>query len=260
MRKILSFAAIVALSLFSCNKESSSSEYVGEVWFCMCDAATTAYQSVYLEVETISFTLDDAMTQWQSIDIIPEEIDLMQYRNGDSILVAIGGIAELEAATAVNFTLGDDSYAITSAGDTIVIDVSALSGGITCEISGIEPYDLVKYYVIIDVDLYRSLTYQSGDTITFTPGYVRAFFGSGTSAVYGYVLPRTTQSYIFAILDGDTISSTLTNPTIGNDFYIGGLGLGEYTIAAMPVDGSTGAKVDVDITYTSRQYAEIELE
>ena len=240
----LSFAAITALSLVSCDSSDDSGN-TAKLNVKLTDAPAK-YDAVKIDIKSVEINSDQS--GWNSFSVIkPGVYNLLDFRNGMDMLLAE---AELPAGriSQMRLVLGNNNSVVVDGVEYPLSTPSAMQSGLkfnwqqTLAAGG-------AYNVWIDFDAGRSIVKQGNGTYALKP-VIRTFSELTDGQIKGYVLPQEAKSLIHVINVNDTIATAL--PNADGFFMFKGLPSATYKVS-YDADASTGYgdvnKENVSVTY-----------
>lgn len=216
-----------------CSKKSTSPEENGVLRLYLTDSVGPIEQ-VNLTISRVSVhtSAGGDSTGWRVVNDSLATYDLIQLANGATALL---GETELEPGHYTQIRLlVTDSCQVVIDGESYPLHIpSGLESGVKLnhqfEIEAGKLYEL-----LLDFDTQRSIVLTDDGYLLKPVIRVVPLVISGT--ISGTVLPLEAFPYILATSDGDTIQTTLTNPTDGS-FSLIGLPEGDYDIHIEPTAG-----------------------
>ena len=241
------FIGTLFLGLFllsSCNNEDLDKK--AQVKFYITDApATKGYEAVYLDVQSIDYSLGGE--KWENLAIQPKTIELLQFNNGkDSLLsnIYLDSGAKIQQ---IRLRLGDKNTLLLSDGSTVNLKVpSGQTSGLKINVQSVADL-LGGYKVVLDFDASRSIVAQGNGGYHLKP-VVRAYIEANTSSIEGYLTPADKKIRVFTLnAAGDTIA-TVSDVENRNYFKIHGLFSGNYQVQVQDLVTGSFATLKADQT------------
>ncbi|TYP91976.1 Carboxypeptidase regulatory-like domain-containing protein [Fodinibius salinus] len=215
---LLTIIMTLAMGFTACDNTGSNGG-TGTMEVTMTDAPTN-YDSVNVTInkvrvnkkenaETDSTESDEEAEEngWVTIMNQQMKINLLELTNGNQIML---GSKELEAGTysQIRFILGDDNT-VTVDGQTHPLQTpSAKQSGLKLNVDA-EVENGVTYSLLIDFDVARSIVEKGNDGYLLKP-VLRAVNLAETGSIAGNVQPADFNTNVLAVLEGDTVTSTIT--------------------------------------------------
>ncbi|MFU8812150.1 MAG: DUF4382 domain-containing protein [Balneolaceae bacterium] len=226
----ISIIAIFGLVLFTgCSTSSDSG--TGTMQVLLHDAPADFDEvNVFIErVEANNTTGDEG---WVTIGEPNELFNLLELTNG--VFEEIG-LAELEVGTYRQIRLvvsRDQNSVVVDGTEHSMFVPSGAQTGIKLNVNA-EIREGIVYTLLLDFDAQRSVV-KTGQSSN--PGYqlqpvIRATNQAITGNIGGTVEPIEARAVLYAIANGDTLSTTIADETTGQ-FLLVGLTEGSYTVSA----------------------------
>lgn len=226
---LLTITIALALGFTACDSTGSDGG-AGTMEIMMTDAPAN-YDSVNVTINKVRVNKDeDAETDstesdgeaeeegWVTIMDQQMKINLLELTNGNRITL---GSEQLEAGTysQIRLILGDDNT-VTVDGQTHPLQTpSAQQSGLKLNVDA-EVEDGATYTLLIDFDVARSIVEKGNGGYLLKP-VLRAVDLAETGSITGNVLPTDFNTNVLAVLEDDTVTSTITADN--GDFEIIGL-------------------------------------
>lgn len=244
MRNSLSLFMLLLVVVFvtGCADRANSPDQTGTLQISLTDAPA-AFDAVNITFSEISAHID---SQWITVRRDPMTVDLLQWNNGQSIVI---GTADIPAGHYTQIRLKIQDANIVVDGQTLSLDVpsGAQSGLKLVHQFTIDPGS--TYDLIIDFDAQRSIVatgppnnptgYKLKPTLRVVP---RAITGS----VSGTVSNPESLPVVFAIAGTDTVTAAAVNGSSGY-FMLAYLPQGAYSVAISDMLGRSGAVSNVNV-------------
>ena len=237
---LLTFALTMLVGFTSCDSTNSNGG-TGTMEVTMTDAPAN-YDSVQVTINEVRVRKEndnnnDSDSEGDETDGESEEdgwttisdeqitVDLLELTNGNQIAL---GSEEIEAGNyeQIRLILGDENT-VTVDGETYNLQTpSAQQSGLKLNIDA-EVEDGATYELLIDFDAARSIVEQGNGGYLLKP-VIRAVNLAETGSIIGTVQPSDFKTNVLAIVNGDTVTSTITADS--GDFEIIGLGEDTYEV------------------------------
>lgn len=251
---LLTITITLAMGFTACDSTGSNGG-TGTMEVTMTDAPAN-YDSVNVTInkvrvnkeedaETDSTESDDEAEEngWVTIMDQQMKINLLELTNGNQIML---GSEELEAGTysQIRFILGDQNT-VTVNGQTHPLQTpSAQQSGLKLNVDA-EVEDGATYSLLIDFDVARSIVEKGNGGYLLKP-VLRAVNLAETGSITGNVQPTDFNTNVLAVLQDDTVTSTITAEN--GDFEIIGLAPGsDYEVVFDPSTGQYSDSTQTDI-------------
>lgn len=250
------FIAVFSLMFTACDSGTDindGTEGTGTLEVLLHDAPAD-YEEVNVFVERVEVNNAEDDTGWVEVGAPEETFDLLELTNG---AVEVIGSRELEPGkyNQIRLILNNEENSIVVDGQQHDLFVpSGEQTGVKLNINA-EIKDGITYTILLDFDASRSIVErgneQSGIDYLLKP-VVHATNKAASGNVAGKVEPVGSESFIYAIADSDTLSSTKVDSTDGS-FQLIGLEEGTYSISVDPNDSyqkkdTTGVEVSIGET------------
>lgn len=225
MKKILFFAAILSVGLFSCKKDKTG-DNTAHVSVRLTDAPGV-FGNVFLNVKSVVVVTDNGE---RTLDLKGGVIDILRFRNGRDTLIAD---ADIPAGTIqqVRLVLNDTGNRVVVGG--VSYDLTTPSG----QTSGVKlnVHDNltagVGYTLKLDFDVAKSIVLTGSGKYILKP-VIRAIAEATSGVITGMVSPAAASPSVYAIMGTDTVG-TMADAT--GKFYFPGLPAGTYNVRFEPV-------------------------
>ena len=244
MKKLLLLGLTFAAVLFSCEDEKNAKI---EVW--LTDAPGD-YQEVNIDLQAVEIHTSETAQEngWQSLDITPGPINLLDLTNGRETLL---GELELPGGkiSQIRLKLGDNNTIKVNDQVHPLSTPSAQQSGLKLQIHQVLA-EGISYKILLDCDAALSVHKSGADVYTLKP-VIRAITEAQDGAIKGTVVnPHETQVSISAFLGDATEAAATTTTDDEGNFLLRGLAAGNYRIVFDAGDGSslvekTGVAVDL---------------
>jgi hypothetical protein len=226
MKKILFFAAILSVGLFSCKKDNNSGNDMAHVSVRLTDAPG-AFGNVFLNVKSVVVVTDKGE---RTLDLKGGVIDILRFRNGRDTLIAD---ADIPAGTIqqIRLVLNETGNRVVVGG--VSFDLTTPSG----QTSGVKlnVHDNltagVGYTLKLDFDVAKSIVLTGSGKYILKP-VIRTIAEATSGVITGMVSPAAASPSVYAIMGTDTVG-TVADAT--GKFYFPGLPAGTYNVRFEPV-------------------------
>lgn len=244
---ILSFSIIFA----SCdNAGTGASGDTGTLEIQLHDAPAN-YEEVNVFIESVEINNAEEENGWEEFSNPEQTYDLLKLTNGATELL---GSKELPAGTyeQIRLILSSDGHNVVIDGEEHSMFVpSGEQTGIKLNVNAeIQPD--ITYTLLLDFDAGRSVVQrgnqQSGIEYLLKP-VISASNEAETGNIAGTVDPADSESFVYAIADSDTLSSTKADTSDGS-FKLIGLEDGSYTVSVDPTNESYQSKDTTGVEVT----------
>lgn len=239
MKKYLTWISllfVLTAIIIGCTK-STDSTGTGKLNIFLTDAPAN-YSSVNVVFSEISAHID---SDWVQILHEPEDIDLLQYSNGETFLLAS---EEIDAGHYTQIRLIIDSAYVTIDGNKEVMKVP--SGAKTGLKFG--PQFTIEegstYTLVIDFNADKSVV-KNGQGYALKP-HIRVIAKASSGSISGTVLNPSANPVATATKESDTFSTYVD--TLTGNFMLAFLPEGTYTVAIEDTNGLSFSKNDVMVT------------
>ena len=261
---LFSIAIAIFLGFTACS--TSSSGGTGTMEVTMTDAPAN-YDSVNItinSVQVISEEDDDSDgeendngdenedSEWTTIMDQQMKINLLELTNGSQISL---GSQELPAGeySQIRLILGDDNT-VTVDGETYNLQTpSAQQSGLKLNIDA-EIEDGETFALLIDFDAARSIVEQGNGNYLLKP-VIRAVNLEETGSIIGNVQPTDFNTNVLAVMDGDTVTSTITAEN--GDFEIIGLTEDTYEVVFDPSSDNYQDSTQTDVEVSAGEETDL---
>lgn len=223
--------------MMACEKDNGGSASLS---FAMIDAPGE-YDEVWVDVQNVQVLMPNGNgdTSWTSINgFSPQPYDLIQLTNGNQAFLGELSFPEGELGQ-VRLVLGDDNFLIEDGKREELKVPSGSQSGYKVLVNERVEADFT-YTVIIDFDAARSVVATGKESKYILKPVLRAELDAASGAISGVVLPDSADAVVYAIQNGDSIS---TIPASNGAFVLGALAPGTYELVLSPVDTVNYIKV-----------------
>lgn len=224
---LFTFSLTIFLGFTSCNYTGETGG-TGTMSVAMTDAPAN-YDAVTVTINNIRVNkqeeseTDSAETGqedqgWKTIMDEPMEVNLLELTNGNQITL---GSEEVEAGrySQIRLILGDNNT-VTVDGNTYPLQTpSAQQSGLKLNVDA-EVEEGATYNLLLDFDAARSIVQQGNGGYLLKP-VIRTVNLAQSGSLAGNVQPSDFNTNVLAVLNGDTVTSTITADN--GDFRIVGL-------------------------------------
>jgi hypothetical protein len=234
MRGTIALAIAVTIIAAGCGDNGTSSQ-TGTLTISLTDAPATALEQVNITFSDVSAHIDN---EWIAVRGEPVTVDLLEWNNGKSLTL---GTAEVPSGNYTQIRLMIDAAEVVSDGQTYQATVpsgaqTGLKLGPAFTVEQGSTYELV-----VDFDARRSVVatgppgnpgrYQIKPTVRVVPKAI-------TGAVSGVLSDTDHEPTAYAIIQDDTVTSTVPDTTTGI-FILSYLPPDVYTVAIEDTTGRT---------------------
>ncbi|MFP8488402.1 DUF4382 domain-containing protein [Gracilimonas sp. Q87] len=246
MFKTITALVFTTFLFIGCGTQSDSRTGTFQV---LLHDAPAHYDEVNVFIESVEVNNSTGDEGWVTVSTPEQSFDLLELTNG--VLEPLGEV-ELEPGTyqQIRLILSRDGHSVVTNGE--VHDMFIPSGaqtGIKLNVNAeIQPD--ITYTMLLDFDASRSVvvtgTEVSGENYILKP-VIKATNQAITGNIEGIVSPADAKPVVYAIANGDTLSSTFADTTSGN-FRLIGLEEGSYTVSVDPTNTNYSAKDELGVT------------
>lgn len=217
----------------------------------MLHDAPANYEQVNVTIESVQVNNTENDTGWVEISSPQQTYDLLELTNG---AMAHLGSKELEPGTyeQIRLILSSDGHSVVVGGTEHDLFVpSGAQTGVKLNVNA-EIEEDITYTLLLDFDASRSVV-ERGQAGYLLKPVIKATNEAVTGNIAGSVDPVEAQPFVYAIAEGDTLSSTKADTSDGS-FKLIGLEDGTYTVSVDPTNDSyqtqdtTGVAVTVGET------------
>lgn len=249
MRYSKFFKAVTALvissfMLIGCGTQSDSR--TGSFQVLLHDAPAS-YDEVNVFIESVQVNNGTDEEGWITVGTPQQVFDLLELTNG--VLQPLGEI-ELETGTyeQVRLILSSDGHSVVVDGQSHDMFIpSGAQTGIKLNVNAeIEPD--ITYTLLLDFDASRSVVVTGNSNYILKP-VIKATNQAITGNIEGSVTPVEAEPVVYAIANGDTLSSTYADENDGT-FRLIGLEEGSYTVSINPTNTDYQVKDTTDVQVT----------
>ncbi|GAA3938503.1 DUF4382 domain-containing protein [Hymenobacter algoricola] len=242
--RFLSFAALAALALTGCSKDSDSASANSSKLEVRLTDAPGDFRSVTLDVRQVEVHLkDEAQADgWQFLSFTPQMVDILNYVNGKSALLvstdfAPGDIKEIRLILGPNSTVtGNDGF---------VYDLKTPSGqssGVKLKLDKVTLRPNETFQLLLDFDVAKSIKERGNwdknkkkeERYILKP-VIRLISQEIAGVLFGQVTPAAALPQILAIRSSLTPADTFsTFADASGAFRLQGLPSGTYRVEFYP--------------------------
>jgi hypothetical protein len=261
---LLTITIAVFFGITACDNSTGSDGGTGTIDVTMTDAPAN-YDSVHVtinkvrvhkeeEAETDQEETDEEAEEdgWITILSEPMTVNLLELTNGNQVAL---GTEELETGnySQMRFILGDENT-VTIDGETYDLQTpSGQQSGLKLNIDA-EIEENIQYSLLVDFDAARSVVKQGNGEYLLKP-VLRAVNIAETGSITGNVQPSDFNTNVLAVVDEDTIASTITAED-GN-FEIIGLEENTYEVVFDPSSDEYSDSTQTDIEVTAGEETDL---
>jgi hypothetical protein len=227
--KNLIILALLSVTVFviSCSGDSETAK----VQVALIDAPG-AYEEVNIEILEVTLNTNADTSGWMSLESASTGIfDVIKLTNGEEAFL---GEVELPEGrlSQIRLLLGDNNTLVVD-GETEDLNVtSGTQSGLKLNVNAdIEAG--ITYKLVLDFDVSKSIVLAGNSGKYNLKPVIRAHMEAQTGAIAGTVSPVEADAVIYAIADGDSIS---TYPDATGAFTIRALEAGTYDVLAQVAD------------------------
>lgn len=241
---LLLFAAVLSISLFSCQKNDSGKS---RIQIALTDGPGD-YDEVNIDVQDvrINYSTDDDKG-WVSLSGVKTgTYDILQLANGKEAILADAQI-NTGRIQQIRLVLGPNNYVVIGGQRYDLQTPSAQQSGLKLNIHQ-DVNEGLTYKLLMDFDASRSIVKTGSGKYNLKP-VIRTTLEAIGGSIKGYVLPNSFASAVYAIQGADTVAGTYT---IDGAYMLKGLNAGTYSLAVVPSDATykketvTGVNVTVN--------------
>ncbi|MCH2449564.1 MAG: DUF4382 domain-containing protein [Gracilimonas sp.] len=246
--KTIATLVIFTFMLIGCGTQSDSR--TGSFQVLLHDAPAN-YDEVNVFIESVQVNNGTDEEGWITVGAPGQVFDLLELTNG--VLQPLGEI-ELEPGIyeQVRLILSSDGHSVVIDGQSNDMFIpSGAQTGIKLNVNAeIEPD--ITYTLLLDFDASRSVVVtgneSSGQGYILKP-VIKATNQAITGNIEGSVTPFEAEPVVYAIANGDTLSSTYADENDGT-FRLIGLEEGSYTVSINPTNTNYQVKDTTDVQVT----------
>lgn len=245
--RLLTTLTILIISTFmltGCGTQSDSRTGTFQV---LLHDAPASYDEVNVFIERVEVNNSSDEEGWITVGEPQQVFDLLELTNG--VLQPLGEI-ELEPGTyeQVRLILSSDGHSVVVDGESNDMFIpSGAQTGIKLNVNAeIEPD--ITYVLLLDFDASRSVVVTGNNNYILKP-VIKATNQATSGNIAGTVSPVEAEPVVYAIANGDTLSSTFADTTNGT-FRLIGLEEGSYTVSVNPTNSNYQVKDTTDVQVT----------
>jgi hypothetical protein len=194
-----------------------------------------AYDEVNIDIQQVFINKgENGSDSWKEIPITPGVYNLLEFRNGFDTLL---GSIELPAGkiSQIRLVLGNNNSLKEGAVIHKLETPSAQQSGLKLNVQT-ELTEGITYKLWIDFDAARSIVKAGNSGKYLLKPVIRTYTEALSGAIKGFVIPATSNPWVYAIRGSDTVASAKPEAATGY-FLIKGLPAATYQLA---IDGSNG--------------------
>jgi hypothetical protein len=239
MRKYLtwiSLSFVLTALIIGCS-ESTDSSGTGKLNILLTDAPAS-FNSVNVVFREISAHID---SDWVQILNEPEDIDLLQYSNGETFLLASEDI-DPGHYTQIRLIIDSAYVTIGDTSEELTVPSSAKTGLKYGPQFSIEEGS--TYTLVIDFNADKSVV-KNGQGYALKP-HIRVIAQALSGSISGTVLNPSANPVATAVKESDTYSTSVDTST--GDFVLAFLPEGTYSVAIEDTNGLSFSNDNVTIT------------
>jgi hypothetical protein len=216
------------------------------------------YDEVWVEVDRVEVNNQaDPDTGWVVISEPQERYNLLELVNGAHVVL---GEAELDAGhyPQIRLILGNDNSIVVNGTEYGLQTPSAQQTGLKLNVDAeIEEGHVYNLYLDFDVSksiVRRGPPHQAGSYLL--KPVIRAYTDAATGSISGIVDPVESDSWIYALVDEDTLSSTRAD-TVTGAFLLSGLQSGTYSVYVDPANEDYESVLVEDVVVAVRDTTDL---
>lgn len=244
---VMGMLALALVLVTGCTMNSTPE--MGSMQVLLHDAPAD-YDEVNVFIERVEINNTEGDEGWQTISEPNQSFNILELTNG--VFESIADV-ELEEGfyPQIRLVVSRDQNSVVIDGEEHNLFVpSGAQTGIKLNVNA-EIRQGIQYTLLLDFDALRSVVKTGRSAF---PGYllkpvIRATNRALTGNIAGTVEPVDAKAVVYAIAEGDTLSTTFAD-TVSGDFLLVGLEEGTYDVTAEPRDEgySESTVPDVDVT------------
>lgn len=233
-------AALFAMAIIVAGCDTAPQSDTGTLEVRLVDAPIDSASEVNVVIDSVQVNNTDDEEGWITISEPMKSFDLLKLTNG---AYEVLGEAELEPGTyeQIRLVLNPEGNNLVLP-DESVVDLFVPSGsqsGVKLNVNA-EIEAGFTYTLILDFDASRSVVKAGNSGRYLLKPVIHASNNATTGIISGTVLPAEAKSKVLAIVDEDTLTTTLADTTDGS-FKLLGIDPGTYRVAFEPrTDGYNG--------------------
>lgn len=253
LRKKLSFIPFVLVMGFAvlfagCGTDAGGG--TGSMTVEMTDAPIDSADAVNVHIERVEVNRTGSSDGWITLNEPQKTYDLLQLTNGATTVI---GSKELEAGTyeQIRLILSQNGHSVEIDGTTYDMFVpSGAQTGVKLNINA-EIQEDIEYVILLDFDASRSVVKagQNSQRPYILKPVIRAKEKAITGNIEGTVNPADAEPVVYAIANGDTLSSTVADTSDGY-FKLIGLEEGTYDVSINPRNDNYSEQTVSDVGVT----------
>ncbi|MEX2477577.1 MAG: DUF4382 domain-containing protein [Gracilimonas sp.] len=237
-------AITLILTLVGCGTQSDSR--TGQFSVLLHDAPAN-YDEVNVFIERVEVNNSDSEEGWKTVGEPQQVFDLLELTNG--VLQPLGSIV-LETGTyqQVRLILSEDGHSVVKDGASHSMFIpSGSQTGIKLNVNAEIQAD-IEYVLLLDFDASRSVVVTGNENYLLKP-VIKATNQAITGNIEGTLSPVEAEPVVYAIANGDTLSSTFADAESGV-FRLVGLEEGSYTVSVAPTNENYASKDNAGVEVT----------
>lgn len=176
---------------------------------------------------------------WTELDTDGGVINLLELTNGFETLLADQEIPSGRVSQ-IRLVLGENNTVMVDSTTHDLVVPSGSQSGLKVQIHE-NLLEGVTYKIVLDFDVARSVVKTGASTYILKP-VLRTIIEAESGAIKGIVEPAESTPAVFAIQDGDTITSAFTD--VEGNFLLRGIPEGIYTVTFEPTAGYAKLQVE----------------
>ncbi len=216
------------------------------------------YEEVWVDVQRVEVNnqLEDDQG-WFVISEPEQRYNLLDLVNGAHVVL---GEAELDPGIypQIRLILGDDNSIVVDGTEHGLKTPSAQQTGLKLNVDA-EIEEGVVYNLYLDFDVSKSIVRRGPpheDGRYLLKPVIRAYTDAATGSISGIVEPVESDSWLYAMVDQDTLSSTRTDMETGA-FLLSGLQAGTYSVSVNPANEDYESVLIEDVVVAPRDTTDL---
>ncbi|MEX2605387.1 MAG: DUF4382 domain-containing protein [Gracilimonas sp.] len=246
--RTISAAVIMSFMLIGCSTQSDSN--TGQFSVLLHDAPAS-YDEVNVFIERVEVNNGTDEEGWITVGEPQQNFDLLELTNG--VLAPLGDV-ELEVGTyqQIRLILSQDGHSVVI--DGVSHDMFIPSGsqtGIKLNVNA-EIEAGIEYVLLLDFDASRSVVVTGSENASHNyllKPVIKATNQATSGSIAGTISPAEAKPVVYAIANGDTLSTTYADTTSGS-FRLIGLNEGAYTVSINPTNTNFQSKDTTGVEVT----------
>ncbi|HET8864208.1 MAG TPA: DUF4382 domain-containing protein [Gracilimonas sp.] len=242
--KLLTAAVVSSFMIIGCGTQSDSR--TGSFQVLLHDAPAS-YDEVNVFIESVEVNKSSDEEGWITVGSPQQVFDLLELTNG--VLQPLGEI-ELEVGTyeQVRLILSQDGHSVVVDGQSHDMFIpSGAQTGIKLNVNAEIEAD-IDYVLLLDFDASRSVVVTGNQNYLLQP-VIKATNQAISGNIEGTISPAEAEPVVYAIANGDTLSSTYADAENGT-FRLIGLEEGSYTVSFDPTNENYTSKDTTGVAVT----------